>query len=73
VHTPDHLRRRIEEVPAFSMPKNEPVPGYDPSGGSRNWPGLFVDTALDAHQPHRYCHAILNGLETGLNSVGADR
>lgn len=64
---------KLEEVPAFSMPKNEPVPVYDPSGGSRNWLGLFVVTAPDAHQLHRDCHAILNGLEAGLNAVGADR
>lgn len=64
---------RLEEVPAFSMPKNHPVPVYDPSGGSRNWLGLFVVTAPDAHQLHRDCHAILNGLEAGLNSVRADR
>ena len=64
---------RIEEIPAFSMPVGEPVPVYDPSGGSRNWLGLFVVTAPDARQLHRDCHAILNGLEAGLNSVGADQ
>ncbi len=64
---------KLEEIPAFSMPKNEPVPVHDPSGGSRNWLGLFVVTAPDAHQLHRDCRAILNGLEAGLNSVSADR
>ncbi|MGW6934134.1 ATP-grasp domain-containing protein [Lentzea sp. NPDC054927] len=63
----------VEEIPAFSMPVGEPVPVYDPSGGSRNWLGLFVVTAPDARQLHRDCHAILNGLEAGLNSVGADQ
>jgi hypothetical protein len=63
---------KLEEVPAFSMPKNQPVPVYDPSGGSRNWLGLFVVTAPDAQQLHRDCHAILNGLEAGLNAVRTD-
>ncbi len=61
---------KVVEVPAFSMPVGEPVPVYDQSGGSRNWLGLFVVTAPDAHQLHRDCHAILDGLESGLNRIG---
>lgn len=53
--------------------QRRPVPVYDPSGGSRNYLGLFVGTAPDARRLHRDCHAILNGLEAGLNPVRADR
>ncbi|WP_346137228.1 hypothetical protein [Lentzea roselyniae] len=57
---------RVEEIKAFSMPVGEPVPSYDPSGGSRNWLGLFVVHAPDAHQLHRDCHAVLDNLEAEL-------
>ncbi|WHT23013.1 hypothetical protein N8J89_18655 [Crossiella sp. CA-258035] len=55
-----------EPVKAFAMPEGEPVPVYDPSGGSRNWLGVFLVTAEDAETLRRDCNAVLNGLETAL-------
>ncbi|MFS8103887.1 ATP-grasp domain-containing protein [Lentzea alba] len=63
---------KVEEIPAFSMPVGEEVPSYDPSGGSRNWLGLFVVTAPDARRLHEDCNAILDGLEAALNAVDCD-
>lgn len=42
------------------------MPVYDPSGGSRNWLGVFLVTAEDAETLRRDCNAVLNGLETAL-------
>jgi biotin carboxylase len=56
----------IEQVKAFSMPEGERVPAYDPSGGSRNWLGVFVVIAEDADTLLRDCNAVLNGLELAL-------
>ncbi|MCO1574491.1 YbjQ family protein [Crossiella sp. SN42] len=57
-----------EPVKAFAMPEGEPVPVYDPSGGSRNWLGVFLVTAEDAETLRRDCNAVLNGLEAALSA-----
>ncbi|GAA2827300.1 ATP-grasp domain-containing protein [Crossiella cryophila] len=55
-----------DQVKAFEMPEGDPVPVYDPSGGSRNWLGVFFVTAEDAETLRRDCNAVLNGLEAAL-------
>ncbi len=59
----------VEESKAFAMPSGNPVPAYDPSGGSRNWLGVFLVTADDAETLRRDCAAVLNGLEGTLNAL----
>jgi biotin carboxylase len=58
-----------EQVRAFAMPEGAPVPTYDPSGGSRNWLGVFVVRADDAETLRRDCAAVLDGLEAALGEV----
>jgi biotin carboxylase len=58
----------IEPVPAFMLPAGTRVPAFDPSGGSRNWLGVFLLTAVDAATLQRDCRAILDGLEGALPS-----
>ncbi|WP_035796860.1 ATP-grasp domain-containing protein [Kitasatospora mediocidica] len=57
----------IEPVPAFALPSGRPVPVFDPSGGSRNWLGVYLLTAVDAATLRRDCNAVLNGLEAALH------
>jgi hypothetical protein len=42
------------------------VPEFDPSGGSRNWLGVFLLTAVDAPTLLRDCRSVLDGLEGAL-------
>ncbi|TDQ00925.1 ATP-grasp domain-containing protein [Labedaea rhizosphaerae] len=56
----------IEPVPAFMLPAGTPVPAFDPSGGSRNWLGVFLVTAVDAPTLLRDCRAVLDGMEGAL-------
>ncbi len=58
----------VEPVPAFMLPAGTRVPTFDPSGGSRNWLGVFLLTAVDAATLQRDCRAILDGLEGALPS-----
>jgi hypothetical protein len=58
----------IEPVPAFMLPAGTRVPEFDPSGGSRNWLGVFLLTAADAPTLLRDCRFILDGLEGALSS-----
>ncbi|HWO58993.1 MAG TPA: ATP-grasp domain-containing protein [Umezawaea sp.] len=58
-----------QQVRTFAMPEGAPVPDYDPSGGSRNWLGVFVVRADDAETLRRDCAAVLNGLEAALGEV----
>ncbi|AHH98511.1 hypothetical protein GCM10010174_71040 [Kutzneria viridogrisea] len=55
-----------DQVKAFAVPEGSPVPRYDPSGGSRNWLGVFLVTANDAETLRQDCTAILDGLEAAL-------
>ncbi|MBP2479311.1 biotin carboxylase [Crossiella equi] len=61
-----HEGTRIDQIKAFAMPEGEPVPRYDPSGGSRNWLGVFFLNARDAESLRADCNAVLNGLEAAL-------
>ncbi|WP_394940841.1 acetyl-CoA carboxylase biotin carboxylase subunit family protein [Psychromicrobium sp. YIM B11713] len=56
----------VEQVKAFAMPEDTSVPEYDPSGGSRNWLGVFFVMAQDAETLRHDCNAVLNGLEAAL-------
>jgi hypothetical protein len=56
----------VEPVPAFMLPAGTRVPEFDPSGGSRNWLGVFLLTAADAPTLLRDCRSILDGLEGAL-------
>jgi biotin carboxylase len=56
----------VEPVPAFMLPTGTQVPPFDPSGGSRNWLGVFLLTADDAPTLLRDCRSILDGLEGAL-------
>jgi biotin carboxylase len=56
----------VESVRAFEYPVGDQVPVYDPSGGSRNWLGVFMVTAKDRETLRRDCTAVLNGLEEAL-------
>jgi biotin carboxylase len=56
----------VEPVPAFMLPAGTRVPAFDPSGGSRNWLGVFLVTAVDAPTLLRDCRSILDGLEAAL-------
>jgi len=58
----------VEPVPAFMLPAGTRVPEFDPSGGSRNWLGVFLLTAVDAPTLLRDCRSILDGLEAALAS-----
>ncbi|PRY29720.1 ATP-grasp domain-containing protein [Umezawaea tangerina] len=58
------------QVRAFAMEEGVPVPDYDPSGGSRNWLGVFVVDAVGADELLADCNAVLNGLEAELGRVG---
>ncbi|MFD9738859.1 acetyl-CoA carboxylase biotin carboxylase subunit family protein [Umezawaea sp. NPDC059074] len=57
------------QVRAFALPEGTPVPVYDPSGGSRNWLGVFVVRADDAETLRHDCAAVLNGMEAALGEV----
>ncbi len=59
----------VEPVPAFMLPTGTQVPRFDPSGGSRNWLGVFLLTANDAPTLLRDCRAILDGMEDALASA----
>lgn len=56
----------IESQPAFMMESGRRVPAFDPSGGSRNWLGVFLVTAVDAPTLLRDCRAVLDGMEGAL-------
>ncbi|WP_405059375.1 ATP-grasp domain-containing protein [Kribbella sp. NBC_01505] len=56
----------VEPVPAFMLANGTQVPEFDPSGGSRNWLGVFLLTADDAPTLLRDCRAILDGMESAL-------
>ncbi|MBB6569828.1 hypothetical protein [Kribbella sandramycini] len=56
----------VEPVPVFMLPTGTRVPAFDPSGGSRNWLGVFLLTAVDAPTLQRDCRAILDGMEAAL-------
>ncbi|WP_112238522.1 ATP-grasp domain-containing protein [Kribbella monticola] len=56
----------VEPVPAFMLPAGTRVPEFDPSGGSRNWLGVFLLTADDAPTLLRDCRSVLDGLEGAL-------
>jgi biotin carboxylase len=56
----------IEAVPAFMLPSGTRVAPFDPSGGSRNWLGVFLVTAADAPTLLRDCRAVLDGMEDAL-------
>jgi len=59
----------VEPVPAFMLPTGTQVPRFDPSGGSRNWLGVFLLTANDAPTLLRDCRAILDRMENALASA----
>jgi biotin carboxylase len=59
----------IDLVRALALPEGSRVPRYDPSGGSRNWLGVFLVTARDAETLLRDCNAVLNDLEAVLNRI----
>ena len=43
-----------------------PIAAFDPTGGSRNWLGVFLVTAEDAPTLLRDCRSVLDGMAAAL-------